>query len=280
MRITEGTKRIVAGIVLAWAIALAAQGQRVSDQPNFAVVSIHPVPSNAPFMAFERGFTPVRPGGQYVNPRASLGGIINLAYGIGNPVVRLLGMPEWARHQLYDVVAKPDEGFPVLSQAENLARVRLMLRGMLAERFGLQIHSENRSGRVLTMEVAKDGIKMKEVTDLPDPTAVGYVGAAWGDADGRLISKGCAMSALANVLSTSLKRPVLDRTGLTGFYAFDISWDEPAPSSPAEQPTSGPGAVGLSLLLSNAERLGLKFKDANGSVEYWIVDQLKQPTPN
>jgi uncharacterized protein (TIGR03435 family) len=173
---------------------------------------------------------------------------------------------------------KPDEGFPALSQAENLARVRLMLRGMLAERFGLQIHSETRSGRVLTMEVAKDGIKMNEVADLPDSTASGYIGAAYSDVRGRLISKGCTLSALANAISTLLKRPVLDKTGLTGSYAFDIHWDE---SSLDGEPTSGPGPVGQSLLLSNAERqLGLHFKDTDGSLEYWIVDQLKQPTPN
>jgi uncharacterized protein (TIGR03435 family) len=274
--ITEGTKKIAAGIVLAGAFVSAAQEQKAPDQPRFAVVSIHPVPSSAPFTILGQGFTPVRPGGQFVHPRASLLFLINVAYGIGDPAVRLLGLPEWTRHESYDVVAKPEEGFPAVSKAENLARVRLMLRGMLAERFGLQIHNENRLARVLSMEVAKAGIKMRDVTDpdLPNQTAVGLgVQLAGDDVSGHLVSLGCTMSALANMLSTAVKRPVLDKTGLTGFYAFDVHWGEPGPSAPLAD-------ASLGLLSSVAGQLGLQFKDTNGTVEYWIVDQVKHPTPN
>src|SRR5262245_25188272 len=171
--ITEGTKRIIGGMVLGGAIALAAQGNRVSAQPRFAVVSIHPVPSNAPTAYFPDGFTPVLPGGQYIYSRASLLGMIAFAYSIGNPAVQLLGVPKWARDQSYDVAAKPDAGFPALSRAENVAAVRLMMRGLLEERFGLKVHNESRPGRVLSMEVAKGGIKMKEVTEPRDPNSVG-----------------------------------------------------------------------------------------------------------
>jgi uncharacterized protein (TIGR03435 family) len=206
--------------------------------------------------------------------------MIAFAYSIGNPSIQLLGVPEWARDQSYDVTAKPDAGFPALSRAENVAEVRLMMRGLLEERFGLKVHSENRPGRVLSMEVAKGGIKMKTVAEPRDPTSVGGgVDMALDDVTGHLISRGCTVSMLANGLAHWLKTPVLDRTGLMGSYAFNIHWNDPVTTPVAQG--FGIGEVGLGLLISNVKsQLGLQLQKVNGSVEYWIVDQVKHPTPN
>jgi uncharacterized protein (TIGR03435 family) len=230
---------------------------------------------------FEEGFTPVRTGGQYVHSRAKLASMIALAYTIGDASVQLEGLPEWARNEVYDVVAKPGNGFPVVSKAQNLALVRVMMQDMLEDRFGLKVRRENRPGSVLSMDVATGGIKMKAVADAPESASAGEdVNMALDDVSGRLISRGCSMAVFAVFLTHWLKRPVVDKTGLTGFYAFDIRWDEPLGAT-GVPPSPGLGPGGLALLMSNVQRqLGLQLRDVKGSAEYWVIEQLKRPTPN
>lgn len=155
-----------------------------------------------------------------------------------------------------------------------------MMRGLLKERFGLRVHSETRLGPVVSMEIAKGGIRMKKVSAPSGPNLEGRADLALDDVSGRLISRGCTMSELRRVLAIFLRRPVLDRTGLAGFYAFDVRWAEPGNSGMGAL-SSGVGTVGLEHLTSNVRRqLGLQLKGTNGSVEYWVVDQVKEPTPN
>jgi len=87
---------------------------------------------------------------------------------------------------------------------------------------------------------------------------------------------------LASTLAHWLKTPVFDATGLTGSYAFDIQWNEPFTTPDGQRASAfGVGAAGLGLLISNVKsQLGLQLHKVNGPVEYWIVDQVKPPTPN
>jgi uncharacterized protein (TIGR03435 family) len=134
-----------------FAAALAAQ----QPAPRFDVVSIRVVPPNTPPTFREQGFTPVLPGGQYVDSRASLFFMIAFAWQVKNPSTQLAGLPKWAQEESYAIAAKPAPGFPDLPPAENREQVRLMLRAMLADRFHLQVHTETRTEPVLMLETAK-----------------------------------------------------------------------------------------------------------------------------
>ncbi|MGD0873133.1 MAG: hypothetical protein ABSB88_26615, partial [Bryobacteraceae bacterium] len=59
----------IAGPILLLVAALTGQ----HAAPKFDVVSIRPVPENAPLILKDSNFTPVLPGGQFDDPRSTLG---------------------------------------------------------------------------------------------------------------------------------------------------------------------------------------------------------------
>ncbi|MBS1859182.1 MAG: TIGR03435 family protein [Acidobacteria bacterium] len=251
-----------------------------AQPPKFDVVSIRVVPPNTPPTMREIGFTPVLPGGRYLDSRASLFFMIAFAYDVKNPSLQLTGLPKWAESQSFAVAAKPAEGFPALPPAENRERVRLMVRAMLAERFSLRLHTETRQEAMFSLEVAKGGVKMKESAPPVPPAREAPVGAAMDNSSGRMIGERSTMAGLAGALVIFLKRPVIDRTGLTGYYDFDVKWR--SPETPDGQPPSrGFDTEGAGLLISNLQsQLGLRLRKIRGPVEYWVVDQVKPPTEN
>lgn len=261
------------------AAAAAAQQLVTSDGPKFEVVSIREVPRNAPPLLRDPDASSVLPGGQYTDPRVTLGSMIVFAYGIRS-YLQLQGLPAWAQDGSFAVTARPPADFPALSPSANREQVRLMMRSMLADRFHLRLHTETRQERIMKLEVAKGGIKIKEVDPPVPPAKEGRVNAAVGDRDGRMIGNKATMSGMVAALVIFLKRPVTDATGLTGYYDFDIKWSAPdvADGRPA---TPGLGAEGIGLLVSVLQsQFGLRLSSAIGPVEHWIVDQVEPPSAN
>ncbi|MGD0873178.1 MAG: TIGR03435 family protein, partial [Bryobacteraceae bacterium] len=232
----------------------------------------------------DRNYRSIRLEARATVPRASglvqtLYSMIAFAYHVQDPVIQLVGLPKWARSQEYAVKAKPAEGFPMLSPAENREQVRLMMRAMLEDRFHLQLHIETRQERVYHLEVAKGGPKIKEV-DPPVPPAKAGLDVVMGDSRGRIRGRKAAMADLASALSSFLNRRVIDRTGLAGYYDFDVRWT--ALETPEGPPTiGGLGAEAVGLFFANFESLtGLRVTNAVGPVEFWVVDHVDLPTAN
>lgn len=259
------------GVLLA--AALAAQ------TPKFEVVSIRVVPPNTPPTMRTVDFTAVQPGGRYVDSRTGLFSMIAFAFQVKDASNRLLGLPKWARETSYAVAAKAGDGSAAPSPAENLRQVRLMLRAMLADRFHLQIHSETREETIYRVEVAKGGFKLQEVGAPVPPEKEGFVGLAMSNVDGRLIGKKSTVAGLIRAIAPHIKTPLVDASGLNGYYDFDIKWSVPEP--PGYTSSASFGAEGMALLASTLqERFGLRLVKATGPVEYWVVDHVEPPTGN
>ena len=73
------------------------------------------------------------------------------------------------------------------------------------------------------------------------------------------------MTLLAQSLLTSLGRPVLDRTGLTGIYNFTMSIDDTA---------------GFTDPLPALKSLGLKVTASEAPIRVAIIDAAVRPTAN
>jgi uncharacterized protein (TIGR03435 family) len=84
------------------------------------------------------------------------------------------------------------------------------------------MHNQSRELPAYSLIVSEDGPKFRE----SDPRTPHNIAAA----KGRLIVQKVSMPNIARVLSLSLDRLVLDRTGLTGRYTFRLEWD-PVPST-------------------------------------------------
>jgi len=76
------------------------------------------------------------------------------AYGVGPH--QISGGPDWLDSDHFEITAKADQ--PITDDAELM----VMLRGLLAERFKLLLHSETRTIAALVLDVAKNGPKLEK----------------------------------------------------------------------------------------------------------------------
>jgi uncharacterized protein (TIGR03435 family) len=253
--------------------------------PRFEAVSIEPVkPNGRPFM-FPTGWSPFLPGGRFSDPHTSLWMLIIAAYDIPHPDFQTASVPAWAKSDLFAVDATPGNELRGLDADDAHRRVLLMLQTMLAERFGLRLHTVERPARILEMRLA--GKALKNVTPVsvrgrPKRGLWPGINAAAGDDGGRMIGNGASMKDVASGVATLLGTEVVDKTGLMGFYNFDIHWAAP-PGPPGSAPDPyGLGAPGRALLISQMRnQLGLRLVSAKGTLKVWVIDHLdRNPTPN
>jgi len=157
-------------------------------------------------------------------------------------------------------------------------RTRERLRSLLAERFGLVVHRETRELAVYLLTVSKDGLKLKEVTTAADRHAT---------SGGRGRSQGFAAKVewLAGILSNITGRPVVDKTGLTGYYDWVLEWTpdavgaiQAAPSRPVGGASDERSAPPIITALQ--EQLGLRLEVGKGPVELVVIDEVRRPSAN
>jgi len=188
---------------------------------------------------------------------------------------QIVGTPAWAETDLYDLTIQPDlEGFP------NERQLRGLLQQVLAERFGVTLHREQRELPAYALTVANGGPKL--TTSGGDPN--GLPGLTFRGL-GVLPATNATMANLAGLMqATVLDRPVVDRTGLTGRYDFVLKWtpDEsqfrtlgaPVPP-PTDDPNAPPG-----LFTAIQEQLGLHLDSTKAPVEVQVIDTIRKPTDN
>jgi uncharacterized protein (TIGR03435 family) len=209
----------------------------------------------------------------------SLFGLILGAYDL-KIAEQLVNLPHWAHDTLYTIDAKSDpptdEALEKLSESDALAEKRHMLQVLLAERFHLQIHPERRTSN--TYELITTARTAKLMTPVQ-----GDVGKTVNtcrmyfhrDKGAEVDSKGCPFHIFFHDLEQSLGTDVLDRTGMTGMYAYHLMW------WPAQVPQGAPSEDRYPPLTDAVrEQLGLGLKPTKGPVTFWVVDHIERPTPN
>ena len=223
---------------------------------RFDVVSIH---ESAPGT---RGSS-IRPrAANFVVTGATLKFLVQEAYDLHD--FEIEREPVWADTDRFDITAKADEsgaeGKRPEVEEDELLKARL--RALLAERFHLQVHREMKEHAVLELVVAGKGPRLQ-----PAVTNTGY-----SSGPGHLKCSDSSMSDLASMLSDSLDVMVLDRTHLTGSYAFALSWKPQQRAAAEDDRPELPTAL--------EEQLGLKLMRTTGSVEMLVVDHVERPSAN
>jgi uncharacterized protein (TIGR03435 family) len=174
-----------------------------------------------------------------------------------------LSGPEWLNSEIYDIAA-------TMPPATSTDQVLLMLQSLLAERFQLKLHRETKEVPMYALVVGKTGLKIKE----------GEFGHSSTSASpGQLTAQKTPMAKLADFLSGQLGSPVMDMTGMKGFFDFTLEWaPEARPGDAGATTDSVPGA---SIFTAVQEQLGLKLDARKGPVEMLVIDHVeKVPTGN
>ena len=254
--------------------------------PGFEVASVKPNASGDLRVTVQTS-----PGGRFTATNAPLRSLIRIAYQLQD--FQLAGGPNWPDDERFDIVAK-SEGSPAPEQ------IRLMLRALFAERFKLTLRGETRDLPFYAVVMARNdrrpGPQLRRAdTDCaqaaslldglappgpPDPnTPCGFVGP--GPRGGTRF-RGVSIQAIGKFLSTPVHRPVLDRTGLVGYFDADLELTAELgpPPPPPGAPERFDRATAPSIFTVLQEQLGLKLDSQRGPVEVFVVDRVEKPVEN
>ncbi len=294
MTIKHGLLVAAAGILTA--AGLAAQAPRdPAGTLAFEVASIKPNNSGDGRVMMQN-----QPG-RYLATNVSLRLLIRNAYQLQD--FQITGGPGWLGSDRFDINAKVPDEFRTLGPpppGSGPGPLALMIRALLAERFKLVVHNETKEAPIYALILARSDGKLgpqlkKSETDCnavfaagrgrggplppPGPPQPGErmpCGIRIGP--GNMAVGGTPLSQAANSLGMFAGRVVLDRTGLTGDYDFDLTW------TPDQMPQRPPGAPDLpvdpngpSLFTAVQEQLGLKLDSQRGPVEMLVVDRAEKP---
>jgi uncharacterized protein (TIGR03435 family) len=193
------------------------------------------------------------------------------------------GGPAWLNKARFDIEAKYD-----VSKYPNLTRQQrqIMLQQLLADRFKVVVHHEAKVFPLYALAVAKGGPKFKETKpeDLRKSPVYGVMCVNTQDRRGRIEMHGCTMKQFADNLSGlarfDLGRRVVDHTGLTGYYTFNLQWAPVEPTIPSSTDLSQPAPAGPSIFTDVKEQLGLELKPIKGPLDTIMIDRAEMPTPN
>ena len=214
----------------------------------------------------------------------SLLSIIQEAYGV--QANQIVGAPDWVRTSAYDIEVKAEgSGDNTQSTDPRLRQpeIRRQLQALLADRFKLTLHHDSRQLPSYVLVVGENGAKLQptKYADYPD-TAKGPDGKGihrmmmmQQDGSGQVMGIGAQKSSLAEFaqqLSMQLGTKVVDKTGLTGQYDFNLHWSQAAADNDASD-----SAAGRSLSTAIQEQLGLKLVPQEGPVDVLVVDHVEKP---
>ena len=204
----------------------------------------------------------------------SLETLVDQAYPIFTPD-QVEGLPHDAMFENYTVQAKMDEEtaarFQKLSRDQQIDTMRTMMQQVLADRFKLKVHKETRQMPIYNLVIAKKGPKFKETPEGQKGNNTGGFGEISGD--------NIEMKQISMMLSGSVRRLVIDKTGLTGNYTLSLKWNPlDGPNVSPEFANQFKGRPGIFDALE--EQLGLKLEPAKGPVDVYVIDHIEQPSPD
>ena len=218
--------------------------------------------------------------------------------------------PAWLDTVKFDIVAR-------IPAATTQEQFEAMLQNLLVDRFSMTVRRETQEMTGYELSVAKSGLKAKEAQaealppaatprtdDSKEPPRIktqtasdGYRELAPGSAGmimfgvpgggSRYSARQQPISALVRLLEQPLGKPVVDQTGLTGKYDFNIVFlpDErtsanrfgnPGPSTAAVNPADSASEPLPDLFTALQTQVGLKLEQKKIPVDMVIVEKAER----
>ncbi len=259
----------------AWAIPEAPKQMAPDAKPVFDVVTVKPVPPGRGGKNI--GFD----GHHFIFRGANLDDMIALGYGMHTK--QIVGAPDWAGKDLFDV-----EGTPDVPGTPNQKQIQSLLQNLLADRFQLKFHNEQRELAVYAITVAGGGPKLTQTTARPDDASGMGFGPNPGGQGVTAMGRNLTMPDFAMWFQSAVTdRPVVDQTGIKGRYDLRLKWTPddsqfaqfggigfhvPAASDAADAPPN--------LYTAFTEQLGLKIEAVKAPDQVMVIDSVEKPGAN
>jgi uncharacterized protein (TIGR03435 family) len=174
--------------------------------------------------------------------------------------------PGWLSQEIYELDARMTTG-----TSREIAQQ--MLQTALADRLGLVLKREQKEYQVFVLVQIPGSNKLQEIPT-PAPPSFSYRSGM----DFMEATPGMPISALLFNLTRAAGRPVLDETGLKGFYKVSLHWNaEPVRPEPGQVIQVGTDPA----LLSALPQIGLKVEPAKRTLDSLVIEKVnKEPTEN
>jgi uncharacterized protein (TIGR03435 family) len=212
----------------------------------------------------------ILPGGVLRATSAPVLALIKFAY--RTSVKAIAGGPDWIGRDMFVIEGRT-------SANTSTDQMQQMLQTLLEERFALRMHREQRELPFFALTLARsDGrlgpylvpasegcdtdVRNELFTKMPQRPRPGN----------GINAEVCGtMDAVRNMVELALDGLVVDKTGLTGQFAFHVF----APSDPGV-----PASASANFPEALREQTGLKVERTRGLVDVWVIDSVKQPDSN
>jgi uncharacterized protein (TIGR03435 family) len=152
-----------------------------------------------------------------------------------------------------------------------------MMQKLLADRFSLSFHRENKELSAYTLNVGRSG------PNLTLNESGGNLPGFGGRGPGSIGVRNATMAQFAGFLQARIvDRPVVDKTGLTGKYDFTLTWrpDQLATPPPNAPPLPADIESRPDIFGAMQEQLGLRFQAEKTAVEVLVLDKVNKPSDN
>jgi uncharacterized protein (TIGR03435 family) len=190
----------------------------------------------------------------------------------------ITGGPSWVRSERFEVQALMPEGSPTYTLDEfmkgDAPGLEKMLQTLLADRFQLLVRHVIKEVPGYALAPGKGGPKLKTSAAEDQPTmGVRRQADPSGQIANKMVGRKMEMRDLAFLLVMITHRPVIDRTGLTGHFNFDLDF---APfDSDATADSSAP-----SLFTAIQEQLGLRLDTTKAPLDGLVIERAARPSGN
>jgi uncharacterized protein (TIGR03435 family) len=186
-------------------------------------------------------------------------------------------------------------------------QVRLMMQSLLADRFKLAVHFEDKDVPVFALVLNQQGMLGPRIRPHADGPPCGKLPAVPADRTSPSVPPGSFVAHCGGVQAIGAQnhtlllggrnitldhlagylpdfedvgRPILDQTGLSGAWDFSLNWLPDRGGSSSAGPIQFPDAEGPSIFEALKDQLGLKLRPTRASIPVLVIDHVEQPSAN
>jgi uncharacterized protein (TIGR03435 family) len=265
-------------VLASLANGLPMNAQSPVSRPSFEAFEVATIKPAAPDDLNAGRYIRMQSAHRFQVKNYTVNGLIAAAYNL-NPRA-ITGGPPWTESDRYEIIAEtPGDLRPTYDDQMT------MLRKLLTDRFDLALHREKKEFPIYDLTVSRGGPKLRTSPSPPDEspnlTSTVYPAASGGIDRVLLPARNVTMAQFAAILQRAiLDRPVVDDTGLTSRYDFDLEWTPDESQFGGQLPPGPPDSGKPGFFTALQQQIGLRIEATRGPIEAVVIDRVERPSDN